>query len=69
MSIALYIVLAFIAGGAVGYALHAWIAEEAAATKSEIADWIVRIRGAIITDEKTAKAKISKIADELEGKL
>lgn len=61
---------AFSIGGViVGAIVHARIADKAAATKSEIADWAIKLRFAAAAEEKTAKEKVRAIVAEIEKKL
>jgi hypothetical protein len=59
----------FVAGLVIGAVGHSYFAVKAAATESEIASWVIRLRGALAVDEKVAKAKIEALVKEIEEKL
>lgn len=63
------LVLVFGSGITVGAILRDRIAQKGIATKAEIAEWAIRLRGALVADEKAAKDKIEAVAKLIEGKL
>lgn len=65
----LLLVLAGLAGVAVGAIGHAYLAKEAAVTKSELALWSQRLRATFDADITTAKARVQTLVDDIEKKL
>lgn len=68
MNIMLWLLLCAVAFG-LGALFHVWVAREMAASKADLSTWASRLRLAIASDEKTAKAAVEKIAVELEAKV
>ena len=61
--------LAAVVGGVVGAVLHAVIAKDATATKSEVAVWAQKLRETLVADADASKAKVRQLILELEAKL